>query len=176
MAATMGLTGAAGAAVINWTLSNGTFDDGGTFSGTFSVDTVTDWITAWNITTTAGTSATTVFTTGVAYPGGSGFDLAFDTFPGATFVSGFVPVSAGFNLTNLLISSPGTVDHLAGYEAISGFTPFGFIPLGSRDITDGQAVGVLAAAPEPASWTLMIVGVGLAGASLRRRRAAIATA
>ncbi|MBS0360925.1 MAG: PEPxxWA-CTERM sorting domain-containing protein [Proteobacteria bacterium] len=31
-----------------------------------------------------------------------------------------------------------------------------------------------AAAPEPATWSLMIAGLGLAGAALRRRRSALA--
>jgi len=34
----------------------------------------------------------------------------------------------------------------------------------------GEIRGQLAAVPEPATWALMMVGVGLAGAALRRRR------
>jgi hypothetical protein len=52
-AAVLAILGAAQACrgIVDWTLSNGTFDDGGTFSGTFTVDTTTDTITDWNVTT-----------------------------------------------------------------------------------------------------------------------------
>ena len=56
--------------------------------------------------------------------------------------------------------------HLTGGET---FSVFGF-PQSSHTVTDGQAVGV-SAVPEPAAWTLMIGGLGLAGAAFRRRRA-----
>ena len=39
-----------------------------------------------------------------------------------------------------------------------------------NDVIQGQVPGV----PEPATWALMIGGLALAGASLRRRRAAVA--
>jgi hypothetical protein len=38
----------------------------------------------------------------------------------------------------------------------------------------GEIRGQLAVVPEPAAWALMILGFGVAGASLRRRRAAFA--
>ena len=37
-----------------------------------------------------------------------------------------------------------------------------------------RAAGFGVAVPEPATWALMIMGFGLAGAGLRRRRTAIA--
>jgi len=40
----------------------------------------------------------------------------------------------------------------------------------------GEIRGFLAPAPEPATWALMIMGFGLAGATLRRRRATFAFA
>lgn len=48
--------------------------------------------------------------------------------------------------------------------------------LPSSYVTTGtvRAVSAVGAIPEPASWALMIVGVGGIGAGLRRRRAAIA--
>ena len=49
--------------------------------------------------------------------------------------------------------------------------PFPTEPIGeSRHYQLTYAPGV----PEPATWLLMIGGMGLAGASLRRRRAALA--
>lgn len=43
-------------------------------------------------------------------------------------------------------------------------------------ISDGIGNGVEAGVPEPASWALMLLGFGAMGATLRRRRAATATA
>jgi hypothetical protein len=40
----------------------------------------------------------------------------------------------------------------------------------------GEIRGFLAPAPEPGAWGLMIMGFGLAGVTLRRRRAALAFA
>ena len=41
---------------------------------------------------------------------------------------------------------------------------------------NGQTQGFIIAVPEPATWGLMLVGCGFAGASLRRRRSALAAA
>jgi hypothetical protein len=76
--------------------------------------------------------------------------------------------------TNILSTSDGTtvninfnVDGLAALNASRG----GNFATGGSVLQAAQQAGV----PEPASWALMIGGFGLAGASLRRRRA-IATA
>jgi hypothetical protein len=165
----LGAAQASQAAIVDWTLSNGTFDDGGTFSGTFTFDTAADTITTWDITTTTGVGSTT------HYQPGSGFlysNLASDGGSGPVFDSTFLFLGAEFSLTNLPLSGPGFVDHLTGSEVFSAF----IFPVSSHTVTDGQAVGVLAGGvPEPATWAMMILGAGLAGASLRRsRRAAVA--
>jgi hypothetical protein len=46
----------------------------------------------------------------------------------------------------------------------------------SVEVTGLQAIGYNLSVPEPATWALMIGGFGLAGAGLRRRRMAVATA
>ena len=70
-------------------------------------------------------------------------------------------------------------DHVDGVFTIG--QPGGIIRLGLSDnttIASGNDFGVdninLASAPEPAAWALMIGGFGLAGAALRRRKAATA--
>ncbi len=42
-------------------------------------------------------------------------------------------------------------------------------PLGRAAGSDIDAVGILAAVPEPATWALMILGFGVIGYSMRRR-------
>jgi hypothetical protein len=63
---------------------------------------------------------------------------------------------------------------LAGYDVIDDQplgTPPGVFPLvGSLFPTQLTAVRLPSAAPEPASWAMMLAGFGLAGAALRRRR------
>ena len=51
----------------------------------------------------------------------------------------------------------------------SGLNSFGAVSTGSfySELTSGGGVGGV---PEPASWALMLVGVGLLGGSLRDRR------
>jgi hypothetical protein len=167
--------------LIDWTLSDGTFDDGGTFSGTFIFNTVTDTITSWNISTTALVDDTSGGLVGGSFvpliyssPGGCLFifcSSASDNGSGPTFENDIVFLSTTFNLTNITLGAPGVVDSLTGNE--SGFA----FPIGpfSHDVTGGTAVGV-AGVPEPAAWALMILGFGGVGATLRRRRTVSAIA
>jgi hypothetical protein len=176
LAMMLGAAQASQAAIVDWTLSNGTFDDGGTFFGTFTVDTATDTITDWNVTSSgvAFSSGPSGSTGTIAYQAGSPNDLAVDAGGGPTFSTVLFPIFLSvFNLTNIPLAGPGSVAHLTGDESELAF---GIFPVGSHTVTDGQAVGVLAGGvPEPASWAMMILGAGLAGASLRRsRRAAVA--
>lgn len=177
LAMTLGVAQASQAAIVDWTLSNGTFDDGGTFFGTFTFDTATDTITNWNVSSSGLDilSDPSDPTGTIAYQNtGFPLDLAVDAGGGPTFNAPVFPIFLSvFNLTNIPLAGPGSVAHLTGGE---GVFAFGFIPAGSHTVTDGQAVGVLAGGvPEPATWSMIILGAGLAGASLRRsRRAAIA--
>jgi hypothetical protein len=161
------------AAIVNWTLSDGTFDDGGTFSGTFTVDTASDTITAWDITSSGVDFGFPFGVVGFGYNNAQASDAAFDNGGGPTFTTGFFIFESVFTFTNIPLAGPGSVAHLTGDESEYAF---GFIPAGGHTIKDGQAVGVLAGGvPEPATWSMMILGAGLAGASLRRsRRTAVA--
>jgi hypothetical protein len=167
MAAAFALGAArAQAAVIDWTLTDGAFSDGASFSGSFRFDSDADAITDWNVTTTTG------LLSGATYASSAGCSLALcslasDNGSGPSFENDqFVVFSSVFSLTNIPLGAPGMVAHLTGNEAEPG-PVFDF----SRTVSDGEAVGVLSAAPEPATWALMIGGFGLAGAMLRRRRA-----
>ena len=163
------------ASIIDWTLSNGTFDDGATFSGTFTFNSAADAITSWNVTTTAGSNSP-----GVSYSSPTNCFIffcnhAFDNGSGPTFENQFFVFGGTFELTNIAMGAPGVVSALTGDESGAVGFPFTVIPY-SHTVTGGTATGVLSAAPEPAAWTLMIGGLGLAGASLRARRRAVALA
>lgn len=79
--------------------------------------------------------------------------------------------------------APGAVEGQVGL-ATNGFY-YGLFPSGSngavdpandRDIAKLTAGPVAAPAPEPATWALMILGLGAVGGALRRRHVARATA
>jgi hypothetical protein len=165
VAALLGAAQASQAAVIDWTLTNGAFDDGGTFSGTFSFDNATDTITQWNVVTTFAPTGSNFYSS----PGGCVFIFcsgASDNGSGPTFSTSIFIFGNTFELTDITMGTPGVVAVLTGDE--SGLTGFPFTPVAfSRTVTGGQAAGVLAT-PEPATWALMLGGFGLAGAALRR--------
>jgi hypothetical protein len=85
-------------------------------------------------------------------------DFTIDTTPAA---NGWQNVHGTFN-----VAEPGGTIHLglSDYSSIASGNDFGVDNL------------TLASVPEPASWALMIVGFGSAGAMLRRRRQGAATA
>jgi hypothetical protein len=165
-----------GPTIIDWTLSDGTFDDGGTFSGTFTFNTVTDTITSWKINTTAFIDGGAGLVGGAfipeiySSPGGCVAifcSSASDNGSGPTFENDVFILSTTFNLTNIAMGALGSVAVLSGDEEGIAF------PIGpfSHEVTGGTAVGV-AGVPEPAAWGLMILGFGGVGAMLRRRRPA----
>jgi hypothetical protein len=171
LAMVLGAAQASQAAIVDWTLSNGTFDDGGTFFGAFQVDTSTDTIIDWNVTTSGPFGAN--YAPGAVASGGGPFPTfndAVDSGSGPSFSQSYFFFNNSFDLTNIPLGGPGSVAHLAGGEAgyIYIFGPF---PSFSRTVTGGQAVGLLAGGvPEPATWLMMILGAGLAGTKLRQRR------
>lgn len=87
------------------------------------------------------------------------FDLLDSTIYTSTFLSGFGGGTAAGAEAALL---KGFVDGTA-YSNIHNAT-----------FPGGEIRGQLHAIPEPATWTLMILGFGLAGAAMRRRRPVLA--
>lgn len=83
----------------------------------------------------------------------NGVDLASGTNPGTTHNFSFV--------------ATGSSTTLSFYE----FSDSGASPIIDNVLVTGPTA---AAVPEPATWALMIGGFGLAGATLRRRRAVVA--
>jgi hypothetical protein len=92
--------------------------------------------------------------------------------------------TASFGDYDGVTDSPSVLFHgLGAYDGVSGlgptpvtdvtFNPFPVYAGGHYygvEFTSFTGATFSAAVPEPAAWALMMVGVGLAGASLRRRR------
>jgi hypothetical protein len=151
------------AALVNWTLSNGLFDDGGTFSGAFTIDTTADTVTNWNIVTTAGTGGFAA-----TYAPGGFFSSALDNGGSPVFTQYLGgPFGVGLEFTNLPFLGSGKVLSLAGDETVLFV---GLYPVADRAIVQGTASAV----PEPGEWAMMLVGLGVMGAVLRRRHGATA--
>ena len=162
-AALVAITGAttnvAQADLINWAVSDGVFDDGGTFSGTFSIDSSTDTVTQWDLTTTTGTNFD-----GITYPGGI---QSSATFSGTTAefddLVAVVPLGVIQNLVFTdLPDTGGTVADLTGFEGLIFCLP---IAGGGCNVVDSRAIvsGAAASVTEPASLALFapaLLGLG----------------
>jgi hypothetical protein len=160
----LGSAAASQAAVIEWTITDGTFSGGGKFSGDFTFNTATGQISDWDISTTNsrhfdGATYTPGFLSS-AVVSGSG-NPVFGTF--------VFPIFAQFlTFTDIPLEAPSVVDQLTGGESLNFL---GIIPVDSRRITGGVATPtVLAGVPEPAAWAMMLLGVFGVGAALRSRR------
>ncbi len=90
------------------------------------------------------------------------------------------PVGRGGGVTNAAqldssLSSFASLASLSGPNVINGlqFSPFVF---NAPSVSNGvlSFTGKAQSVPEPATWALMLAGVGLAGAALRRRRLPVA--
>jgi PEP-CTERM motif len=112
-------------------------------------------------------------------PSGSGGPASLDfTDPAVAGAAGFTPLlnqiffigdglaGDGVSAQTFLAPTGSTRLFLAVADSFGSSTG----NLGSLAVTYSSTAG--GAAPEPASWALMIAGFGLAGAALRRRRAA----
>lgn len=156
---TLALTGASPALAQQgtvWTIQNGTFADGATFGGTFTYDADANQYTSWNITTTTGTQVTG-FTYSSAIPG---------QYSSGSTISAYFSVTGGTEREFDLYFSSSL--NLGGTKSLTG-AEYGDDLSTIRQVTGGS-ITEAGAAPEPASWALMIGGFGVIGGALRVRR------
>jgi hypothetical protein len=143
---------------------DGSFKGGGTVTGTISFGSGT----MFNLTTTGGPDGSVSYTTGdpvdVGYPSGLTFDAI--NYAAAPYFSELHLVF----LSDIWTAQDGSTMQLqsSSYECFESFT---------CPTNEGLTGFFLQnAVPEPASWALLMVGVGAIGASLRFARKAQAPA
>jgi hypothetical protein len=148
------------AGVIDFTLQNVTFDDGGTASGTFVADSATGVVRSIDIVTTAGSRmGGTIYTSVMGQP-----SFFADT-PNSFFAQNGSYITLAFQhaLTmagaDPIITAIGRFGIGQSYECTNCAT--------YRVVTGGQALGVALDVPEPIS--LAALGTGLLALGLARR-------
>ena len=155
--------GTAHASIVQWSLSGVTFDDGGRASGTFSTDSVSGDVLTFGISTSAGETLP-------GYSYNAADSHLFNHFLSAN--SFLLLVNNGSRYLNLVfqnaLNNAGAVDILAvsnnsylSYECNN----CGLV----RRVTAGEAINV-SAVPEPATFALVLAGLGGLGFTARRRK------
>lgn len=97
----------------------------------------------------------------------------------AAYIGGNTAYTQGTMIGNMLSCSASTCDSGTMVSAIAHSTPFSETVAYNFNITNGRIQAntqISAAVPEPATWGMMIVGFGLMGGALRRRKTTVAFA
>jgi hypothetical protein len=123
----------------------------------------------------------------------SGFEGAIDFEYAARSGNNSISVYSGLNGTGTLLGSVDLASNATGCPAYSNadFCPFSSLSLAFSGVArsvrfsaDGLQFAVddltfrnaLSPVPEPASWAMMVLGVGAIGGTMRRRKSVLATA
>lgn len=80
------------------------------------------------------------------------------------FLVNFIAVKAGSNFVLYQLATPTS----------SG--SWSTVDLGNKNLSHLEFFGTMAPVPEPATWAMLIAGMGIVGASMRRRKAAVSFA
>ena len=156
---------AAGAAAIptiasadtTWLIEDATFDDGGTLTGTFTLNQY-GYLETASLTTSAG---------GVL--GGQSYDATSNASNGATYLDFNPGYTTDLHIVfaDSLTTGESHNDIVAGsYECEGSYSCY--VPEGGtvRYLIGGYATYV----PEPATWAMMVLGLGLIGGGIRLTR------
>ena len=171
-AALLGFGGAAQAAT-TWNIS-GTFNDGGTLSGTITLNDYDFLQDDFTLTTTAGSVES-----GFTYTAANSFYS--NTNPSYVSLPIYIDFQPGYTselhvqfANDLGVSAP-TDAIIGGYQSFECLNSFSCPNGGNLDnyavryLTEGQAT-LASAAPEPATWAFMMLGIGGIGGALRMGR------
>ena len=85
------------------------------------------------------------------------------------------PITALSNVTFRLVSANQVAANGGAIGAAGTFRVTNFAPTGANTpvTINGTVTNVVSAVPEPATWAMIIVGFGMAGAAMRRRPARV---
>ena len=150
-----------------YSFSNVKFDDGTVLNGTFDVNQY-GYIHSWDVTSSDGAITGNHYTPSI--------NASYN--PGDTEITFNRPDYVGYLQLTLSSQLPasGSVPLVTGFGGPS-FECDTYVCQGpSSDVryiaTNRDFVPSITAVPEPAAWVMMIGGLGLVGASMRRRRTA----
>lgn len=161
----------------NWTVTSGSVDlvGPGLFGGLCNVG--SKCVDLDGSTSDAGVFASLALnlTGGVTYT--ANYDLAANRRGGTDFLTVmFGSASANYTLVSVSGSDPFTTQSLSFTPGSTGTYNLSFSAAGGDNVGPLlDNVTISAAVPEPATWAMMILGFGAAGAVMRRRRTALAT-
>jgi hypothetical protein len=143
-------------AAITFTFTDATLDPG-TLTGSFTTDDAVTTLVSYDITSSAGANGPFTFGAFTYSPATSSVASSFLP-TGFTIMSNDLVNLLQLNFADLTASGGTLLPNSFELQAASGI----------RFVTAGSVVG--AAVPEPATWGMMLLGVGALGMAMRRRR------
>lgn len=158
------------AAADTWYLSGVTFNDGATASGSFEYDASTFSVSAFNLTTTAGVLSAFTYDASNSYFASANVWLANNL----VWVSPVGNRYIALTFTSALTNGGGTVELRTGAYSASGSWECNNCAI-IRTVTDGLVSTIpvsVSAVPEVETYALLLAGLGLIGATARRREQA----
>jgi hypothetical protein len=163
------------ASTITWTLSDVTFDDGGSASGSFSTDSTSGAVTSFNIVTSGGSVLGTTYDATTSsvfdnYFSPNSFVLATNGSISPYINFAFADPLTGFG-TNLLLVDVLLPAEWVGFECNGNDCELGrFMSSGSAFSTSVSGI------PEPSTWAMIILGfagLGYVSYCRKNQRAAL---